>query len=102
MISWQQHIPWFNERMNRVDPGMYLFSMKRLEGWDDVGYFRLDGDEISYYIIQKWRGRGLCTDMLTMANERFGPLRAEIYEKNYASIKCATKAGLAITLLHRD
>lgn len=81
---------------------MYLFSMKRIEGWEDAGFFRLDGDEISYYIIQKWRGRGLATDMLTMANERFGPLRAEILERNFSSIKAATKAGIAINILPRD
>lgn len=101
-VQWPDHIRWFNARMSRSDPAMYWFSMKRMEGWSDAGFFRLDDDEISYYIIKQWRGRGLATDMLTMANERFGPLRAEIYEKNYGSIKAAERAGLKITLLHRD
>lgn len=60
---------------------------------DNVGTFRIDGDEVSYTIAPAFRGRGLATKLLREVRARFGRLQAEIYPHNVASIRAAERAG---------
>ena len=66
---------------------------------DNVGTFRIDGDEVSYTIAPAFRGRGLATKLLREVRARFGRLQAEIYPHNVASIRAAERAGTQIYIL---
>ena len=94
-VQWDTHVTWLTGRLAISNPQLYIAAV------DDhqVGTFRVDADEISYTVAPDFRGRGFGLAMLREAREMFGPLRAEIYERNVASIKAAEKAGLLVRIL---
>jgi RimJ/RimL family protein N-acetyltransferase len=94
-VQWDTHVTWLTGRLARSNPQLYIATV------DDhpVGTFRVDADEISYTVAPDSRGRGFCRAMLREAREMFGPLRAEIYEQNVASIKAAEQAGMLVCVL---
>jgi RimJ/RimL family protein N-acetyltransferase len=96
-VSWEAHIKWLSERLGRSEPHLYIAEIGA-----PVGTFRLDGDEISYTIAPESRGKGLGFLMLCKVREMFGPLRAEIYGRNAASIRVAEKAGMQLHILTTD
>lgn len=95
VVEWDTHIAWLTARLEREIPHLYVALFKGLP----IGTFRLDGDEISYTIAPDARRQGLGVAMVSKACEMFGTLRAEIYERNVASIKIATRAGLIVHIL---
>lgn len=96
-VSWETHIKWLAGRLARSEPHLYIAEIDC-----PVGTFRLDGDEISYTVAPESRGKGLGLLMLCKVHEMFGPRRAEIYERNTASIKIAEKAGMRLHILTTD
>jgi RimJ/RimL family protein N-acetyltransferase len=93
-VSWEAHIRWLTERLARTEPHLYIAETSA-----PVGTFRLDGDEISYTVAPEARGNGIGLAMLSKVREMFGPCRAEIYERNAASIKIAEQAGMMVHIL---
>ena len=92
--SWDAHISWLTGRLARSEPHIYI-----AETSTPVGTFRLDGDEISYTVAPEARGKGIGLAMLCGASEMFGPLRAEIYERNTVSIRIAQRAGMILHIM---
>jgi RimJ/RimL family protein N-acetyltransferase len=97
-VEWDAHIAWLKARLARPEPNLYIAECDGLS----IGTVRVDGDEISYTIAPDARGRGLGLAMLQKAKEMFGQLRAEIYERNIASIKIAERAGMRLHILTTD
>ena len=93
-VPWDTHISWLAGRLARSEPHLYI-----AESSVPVGTFRLDGDEVSYTVAPEARGKGIGLAMLCIANEMFGPLRAEIYERNTVSIRIAQKAGMILHIM---
>lgn len=94
-VEWDRHIAWLSARLARENPNLFIAE----SNGNPVGTFRVDGDEISYTIAPTLRGNGVGLKMLTAAKEMFGPLRAEIFSRNVASIKLATRAGMLVHIL---
>lgn len=94
-VEWRSHIQWLSSRLTRDTPHLYIAIQDGLP----VGTFRIDGDEISYTVAPDRRGKGIGLAMLTKAREMFGPLRAEIYDQNAASIKIAMRAGMIVKII---
>lgn len=94
-VEWEAHINWLSSRLARQDPHLYIAKHQDLP----VGTFRVDGDEISYTVAPDWRSKGIGLAMLCGAREMFGPLRAEIYQDNIASIKIAERAGMIVQII---
>jgi RimJ/RimL family protein N-acetyltransferase len=92
-VEWGTHINWLAGRLSR--PHLYIAT---IDGCP-VGTFRVDGEEISYTVAPEHRGKGVGLAMLCHARARFGPLRAEIFERNIASIKIAKRAGHHVRVL---
>lgn len=93
-VEWQNHIDWLTARLSRLEPGLFIVEQP-------VGTFRIDGDEISYTVAPEQRGKGIGTQMLRQARELFGQLKAEIFERNQASIKIAERAGMLVVIIER-
>ena len=93
-VSWDAHISWLTGRLARSEPHIYI-AERRVP----VGTFRLDGDEISYTVAPEARGKGIGLAMMCRVSEMFGPLRAEIYERNTASIRVAQRAGMILHIM---
>lgn len=94
-VEWDSHVAWLAARLAKPTPDLYVAEFMG----HAIGTFRIDGNEISYTVAPDARGQGLGLAMLRAVRERFGALRAEIYERNVASIKIAERAGLAVHLL---
>lgn len=94
-VEWGGHARWLEARLSREAPNLFIAEVEGLP----VGTFRIDGDEISYTVAPDYRGRGHASQMLVLAFERFGGLRAEIKPDNSASIAAATKAGHRVALI---
>jgi RimJ/RimL family protein N-acetyltransferase len=94
-VSWESHVAWLTARLARQSPHLYVVR----DGDVRLGTFRVDGDEISYTVAPEHRKKGLGIAMLRKAHEMFGPLRAEIYPRNVASIKVAERAGMIVDLI---
>jgi RimJ/RimL family protein N-acetyltransferase len=91
LVEWDNHLSWLNNRLNRIEPHLYIVVVED----EPVGTFRIDhGDEVSYTIAPAKRRKGFGLAMLHMVRAKFGPLRAEIFERNIASLEIAKKAGL--------
>lgn len=94
MVDWLQHIGWLTAWLARPRPNLFIAELA-----EPVGTFRVDDDEVSYTVAPAYRGGGIGTQMLIEARKMFGPLRAEIFERNEASIKIAERAGMVVRLL---
>lgn len=94
-IAWDQHLAWLTTRLGRPEPKLFIAMV----GDHEVGTFRIDEDEISYTIAPDSRGYGFGCEMLTRAREMYGQLRAEILDRNSASIKIAERAGHLVHIL---
>lgn len=94
-VPWENHVVWLTARLARESPNLFV----AIVDGRTVGTFRVDDAEISYTVAPDSRGRGLGHEMLSMAREMFGPLVAEIYERNAASIKIASRAGMVVKIL---
>lgn len=95
-VSLSRHLAWLCDRLTR--PHFYIAERNRIP----VGTFRIDGNEVSYTIAPEHRRRGLATELLKMVHADFGPLRAEIFEHNEASIKAAMRAGHIVHILELE
>jgi RimJ/RimL family protein N-acetyltransferase len=93
LVAWPDHINWLTARLAR--PGLFIAEIDGRA----VGTFRVDGDEISYTVAPAHRGLGLGLQMLRMAYEMFGPLRAEVYARNVASISIAERTGFRVHIM---
>ncbi len=89
-VEWAGHVAWLERRLSRPEPMLFVAEVRSVP----VGTFRVDGDEISYTIAPEFRGLGYAVEMLRLAAERHGPLRAEIKPENEASIRAANQALL--------
>lgn len=94
-VQWETHLAWLTRRMALSRPGLYIAQ----DSDSPVGTFRIDSDEISYTVAPSRRGSGVGLAMLSKAREMFGPLRAEIYQRNTASIAIAMRAGLRVVII---
>lgn len=97
VVLWDTHINWLTQRLSRLDPHLYIAEIGV-----PVGTFRLDGDEISYTVAPEARGKGIGSAMLLKVREMFGPRRAEIFERNVASIRIAERAGMLLHIIRPD
>jgi RimJ/RimL family protein N-acetyltransferase len=95
IVEWHSHVDWLTARLCRTNPNLFIAEVSGRA----VGTFRVDDGELSYTIAPDDRGRGFGREMLVKVREMFGPMRAEIYERNVASMKIAAHAGHAIILL---
>jgi RimJ/RimL family protein N-acetyltransferase len=95
MVSFDEHMAWFIERLYRKDPGIWICEFSN----NPIGSVRVDGEEISYSIAREYRAQGLGTRMLTLANSRFGPKTAFCKPWNIASIRAAKAAGHRVELI---
>ena len=94
-VAWEAHLAWLTDRLARPEPGLYLAHFFGRPS----GTFRIDGDEISYTVAPEARGSGFGLLMLRHVKDNFGPLRAEIYARNKASIRIAERAGLHVHII---
>lgn len=94
-VKWSEHLAWLTARLDRLEPHLYIAKFKD----HPIGTFRIDGDEISYTVAPDARNQGLGFAMLCKAREMFGPLRAEIYVRNIASIRIAERAGMHVRVI---
>lgn len=94
-IDWATHILWFQDRIQRTQPRLYIFE----EDGVPVGTVRLDPPFLSYTVAPDCRGRGIGSRMLTLVRERFGAMTAEVQAKNEASIRAAQKAGHRVVII---
>ena len=92
-VDWADHVVWLMRRLEF--PGLHIAEV---DG-NPVATFRVDGDEISYTVAPAQRNNGVGLTMLRIARKMYGPLRAEIFSKNAASIKIAEKAGFDVVLM---
>lgn len=95
LVEWNDHVVWLTSHLALPQSKIYIAENFR----KPVGTFRIDGDEISYTVAPDERGKGYGVIMLCRAREMFGVLRAEIYERNTASIKIAERAGMCVRIL---
>ena len=94
-VEWCQHLQWLDARLARREPKLFVGE---LDG-SLVCTYRIDGDEISYTVAPDQRGRGVCSAMLHYVVNTHGSMKAEIFERNVASIKAATRTGLQVLLI---
>lgn len=94
-VDWESHIAWLEARLALPRPRLHIVE----KFGQPIGTFRIDGDEISYTIAPEHRGKGLAVSMLVEARRMFGSLRAEIYQRNVASIKVAERSGHLVHIL---
>jgi RimJ/RimL family protein N-acetyltransferase len=100
-ISHAEHVKWFTKKLKSPDCFFYLFSEKNVP----CGQVRIDrsGDEIiiGISIDEKFRGKGLGSQMLNLASSDYldkfpdREIVAYIKEENAASLKQFTKAGFS-------
>lgn len=95
LVQWDAHVRWLGLRLDRPEPRLYVAT----HDGHPIGTFRVDGDQISYTISPHARGNGHGYAMLCKAREMFGPMVAEIYEHNTASIKIAERSGMIVRIL---
>lgn len=99
-VLWDNHVRWLDKKI--ADNGCLFFIM--LLGEEPVGTVRLDIDAkkqtglISYSIDKRFRGQGLGSRMLVLAEEKAKAaglryLVGEIKPENRASEKCFLKNG---------
>lgn len=101
MISWEEHISWFNKKLG--DPGclMLLFENERHE---PVGQVRFQQETDSIYVIgisiaKEFRGKGYASRVLEQAATCFLDLHptktiyAYIKKDNEGSIRSFSNAG---------
>jgi UDP-2,4-diacetamido-2,4,6-trideoxy-beta-L-altropyranose hydrolase len=92
-VAWPDHVKWLTARLEK--PGLFIAEVDRVP----VGTFRVDDGEISYTVAPEYRRKGYGLAMLNKAREMFGPLRAEIFPHNTASMKIAEQAGMLVAVL---
>ena len=93
-VQIEGHVAWLQRRLSTDRPHLYVAFDP-----EPVGTFRIDGDEISYTVAPDKRGQGIAKAMLTEARKCFGPLRAEIYRRNEASIAAAKSSGMIVHII---
>ena len=99
-ITLEQHINWFNYKLNSPDCFFYLFLNEQQTA---VGQVRIDNVNyeciIGISIDENFRGKGLGTEMLNQACNAYfeqapnGEIIAYVKEENTASLKLFTSAG---------
>jgi len=95
IVEWPDHLAWLRARLAREEPNLFVAEVDGVA----VGTFRVDDHEVSYTVAPEARGQGHGYVMIRKAREMFGPLLAEIYERNTASIKVAERAGMIVRVL---
>jgi len=98
LVECVQHHQWLLNRLAMKEPNLFIFEVNSVA----VGTFRIDDGKLSYTIASEHRGKGHGTEMLRMIFNKYGPLVAEIYSDNTASIKAAKKAGMNVVLIERS
>jgi UDP-2,4-diacetamido-2,4,6-trideoxy-beta-L-altropyranose hydrolase len=100
-ISYEDHVAWFKRKLISPDCFFYLFMMDN----DPAGQVRIENKEketvIGISLDEKFRGKGLASEMLEMACSDFfvkfpnKTVNAYIKQENTASLATFKKAGFA-------
>lgn len=117
MVTWEEHVTWLNKRLKSPAPHVFIATAESFPIRDftispeingvavvprqgpPVGVFHVNDDRISCTVAPEYRGQGVGAAMYRAAVHLFGPLRAEIYQRNVASIKVAERAGLRVHII---
>lgn len=83
---------WLIGVFGNPDRALYIAE----EGGEPVGTVRMDGDELSWTVAPKSRGRGVGTRMVQAAMD-LGPRLATIKRDNISSQRIAEKAGFVLS-----
>ena len=101
-ISYENHVKWFNERLNNPDVFMYIFYDKQETA---VGQVRIEKDFkkreclIGISVSETQRGKGYSSEMIHKASLEFSlrnpgfSILAFVFLSNQASLKSFLKAG---------
>ena len=97
-VDLQSHVAWLAKTIQ--NPARRLFVAMR-DG-QPVGTVRVDFDgtyhEFSWTVAPALRGQGIAKEMaLLLAEQINGPIRAEVKPENFASMRVAEVAGMALT-----
>jgi RimJ/RimL family protein N-acetyltransferase len=85
-ITWEEHMNWFNQKMNDPKTTMFLFLKK-----ETVGVLRLDkvnnNLQISFSVNFKHRGKGVGNNMIRFILKKFSrsDFSAQVIENNLGS-----------------
>jgi UDP-2,4-diacetamido-2,4,6-trideoxy-beta-L-altropyranose hydrolase len=101
IIEYQNHVDWFNKKINDSDISMYVFMD---EDGVDIGQVRIEicgpaESKISISVDEKMRGVGYASEMIKIASRDYlsknpgKSISAFIFVNNEASIRSFIKAG---------
>ena len=98
LVQKTEHMEWLSRQLAKTPPALFVAELNELP----VATFRIDGDTISYTVAPSHRGKGLATALLKQAHNLYGPLNAEISQKNAASIRAARSAGMNVVFIDTE
>ena len=96
-ITWEEHLRWFNQKMNNPKTKMFLFLKKK-----PVGVLRLDEVNnklhISFSVDIEQRGKGIGSDIISFVLKKFSgsDLSAQVIESNIGSHRIFLKNNFII------
>lgn len=102
-ITWEEHLRWFNQKMNNPKIKMFLFLEK-----NPVGILRLDevNDKlnISFSVDIEQRGRGIGSDIISFALKKFSgsDFSAQVIESNIGSHRIFLKKKFILDHISRS
>ena len=87
-IAWNQHIKWFQERIEDIAQPFYIIENENKEFISQVRFNKNnEGYIISISITENFRGRGLAAEIIKMSCYKLNqyPIIAYINPRNFAS-----------------
>ncbi len=97
VVSLSDHMKWLQRTLN--DPSRELFVAERdgaMVGTVRADH-RIDEIELSWTVSPQHRGKGVATEMVRQAVQRYAAVYATIKSDNKRSIRVAEKAGLVLS-----
>ena len=101
-ITWDEHVKWFNEKMNDHKSSMFLFLKEK-----PVGVLRLDEVnnqfQISFSVDRKQRGKGIGNQMISFILKKFSGnnFSAQVLENNRGSHRIFLKNKFSVDSVSR-
>ena len=103
-IKWENHVKWFEKRIQRTTDPFYIVESEKKEFIAQVRFDKKEEIIISISITKPFRGKGLASKVIKECSKKSGfkKIIAFVKEENFASQKAFLKAGFVLKEKEND